>query len=232
MKKAIAPFGIGAVVLGFLIQGAEAKKVDYEIDGQRYSYELTNREQVEIARKRIEAANAANAAKARADAKRASDPIAAVFGSQLDREAEQAQANLKRLIAEQEQSAAEAKRRQAAQAAKKSQRPDAITADQKEPEVAQRGQPGAETASAALSGPAAGDVADNPPPAPLKLKSVFFDFESGIKTTVMGDGALHEEPFDPAALSGLITENGNLRAAHRNPNDVAVTGSNLRGKSQ
>jgi hypothetical protein len=232
MKTALAPFGIASVVLGLLVQGAEAKKVDYEIDGQRYSYESTNRQQVEVARKRIEAANAAKAAKARADAKRASDPFAAIFGSQADQEAEQAQASLKRLIAEQEQAAAEAKRRQQS-ASKNTQRPEAASAGEKEPEAVSDGQAGAQIASAGPSKPIDAGSAENPTPIQPRLRSVSFDFESGIKTTVMGDGALHEEPFDPAALSSFISENGSLtKAVDRNRNEVEITGSTPRVTSQ
>lgn len=66
----------------------------YEIDGQRYSYSTNNIQQVKEARQRIEAANAAAAAKARAEAERAANPFARIFGSQAQREAAEAQARL------------------------------------------------------------------------------------------------------------------------------------------
>jgi len=57
---------------------ARAKMVYYEINGQRYSYSTNNRAQVKEARQRIDAANAAEAAKAKAQAERSANPLVAV----------------------------------------------------------------------------------------------------------------------------------------------------------
>jgi hypothetical protein len=60
----------------------------------------------------------------------------------------------------------------------------------------------AERASGALSGP--GDSSSprlvSAPPEP---KSVLFDFQLGVKTTVFADGTSVEERFDPASVKGL-----------------------------
>jgi hypothetical protein len=42
------------------------------------------------------------------------------------------------------------------------------------------------------------------PPSP-EPKSVFFDFQSGVKTTVLMDETSVEEPFDPASMKGLAS---------------------------
>jgi hypothetical protein len=39
-----------------------------------------------------------------------------------------------------------------------------------------------------------------------KVKSVSFDIQTGIKTTIMIDGAIEEEPFDSSVLSFLAPE--------------------------
>jgi hypothetical protein len=40
------------------------------------------------------------------------------------------------------------------------------------------------------------------------LKAVVFDVGSGIKTTIMIDGSIHEELFDSSVLSKLTPEHG------------------------
>ena len=72
--------------------------VRYEINGQRYSYNTNNREQVEEARRRLAAANAAYAAWLKAQAERASNPLARVLGSPTQREATEAQARLRHVL--------------------------------------------------------------------------------------------------------------------------------------
>jgi hypothetical protein len=41
-----------------------------------------------------------------------------------------------------------------------------------------------------------------------KVKTISFDVQSGIKTTVMLDGAVEEEPFDSSVLAQLAPEQG------------------------
>ena len=82
MHKGLGFFAGGLASLAML-GGAQAKMVRYEINGQRYSYNTNNREQVEEARRRIAAANAAYAAWLKAEAERASNPLARVLGRAL-----------------------------------------------------------------------------------------------------------------------------------------------------
>ena len=67
MHKGLGFFagGLASLVIG----GAQAKMVRYEINGQRYSYNTNHREQVEEARRRLAAANAAYAAWLKAQAR-------------------------------------------------------------------------------------------------------------------------------------------------------------------
>src|SRR5215208_1367001 len=96
MGKSLALFA--AVASLAMLGAAQAKMVRYEINGQRYSYNTNNREQVEEARLRIAAANAAYAAWLKAEAERASNPLARVLGSPTQREAAEAQARLRHVL--------------------------------------------------------------------------------------------------------------------------------------
>jgi len=44
------------------------------------------------------------------------------------------------------------------------------------------------------------------------VKSVTFDVEAGIKTTIMKDGSIEEEPFDSGMLSSLLSEHGSTNS--------------------
>src|SRR5918997_640912 len=92
--------GCGVIALGVCAAAgsAQAKLVRYEIDGKRYSYSTNNIQQTREARRRIEAANAAAAAKTRAEAELAVNPIARLFGSRAQREAAEAQARLQQSV--------------------------------------------------------------------------------------------------------------------------------------
>src|SRR5215212_5140647 len=85
---------LGALTAALLAAAPEAraKMVYYEINGQRYSYSTNNRAQVREARQRIDAANAADAAKAKAQAERSANPLVAVFGSKVQSDAKEAEA--------------------------------------------------------------------------------------------------------------------------------------------
>src|SRR5215203_7310162 len=86
--------GVATVALGVSV--AEAKMVRYEVNGQRFSYSTGDRAQFELARQRINAANAAVAARAKANAELAANPLVRAFGSQSQNEAKAAEANLTR----------------------------------------------------------------------------------------------------------------------------------------
>ncbi len=179
---------------------AEAKMVTYEVDGQRYSYSTNNNAQTAAARRHMAAAQAYAAAKAKVEAERSSNPLASVFGSSAQRELEQAKAALEQ---------ARPGTSVAAGPVTAPARPSRERADQGEtPAPAQEAAPRSARASRADAAreaqtqdvpvqPARAAVA--PAPAP-KVKQVSFDAVSGIKTTFMTDGTVHEEPFDGTQL--------------------------------
>src|SRR4051794_40068773 len=91
-------FFAGGIASLVMLGGAQAKMVRYEINGQRYSYNTNDREQVQEARRRLAAANVAYAAWLKAEAERASNPLAPVLGSPAQREAAEAQTRLKHFL--------------------------------------------------------------------------------------------------------------------------------------
>lgn len=210
MNKVMILLGASAFALGLMSDGAEAKKRTYEIDGQRFTYDTKDPDQVALARKRIEAANAADAAKAKADAEKAATPLVEVFGSPVQREAAEAQAKLQQALAEQGEPVEPVKRVEARSRATK-------TSDEQPNETA--GSAPVKEQVAALEQPRPVKPAEAPRPriaepvtieaAPgRKVKAISFDVEAGTKTTVMADGAVEEEPFDTAMLARLIAESG------------------------
>ncbi len=203
------------MMFGVMIHDAEAKKVTYEINGKRYSYSTNNNAQTAQARRRIEAARIAEAAKAKAEAEKSKNPLAAAFGSPAQKEAAEAQSRLQQVLAENgpviEESGAPPERRgdrraKPAADAKPAQRTAALeqkpVSPAKTPVVA---------ASPAVAMPALAPAVAEPlkvEHAVKRVKSISFDVESGIKTTVMVDGTMEEEPFDSSVLSQLAPDQG------------------------
>jgi hypothetical protein len=209
MTKVLMTLGASVVALGALLGGVEAKTVFYEINGQRYSYDTNNRQQTAAARKRIEAAKTAEAATAQAAAERASNPLAAIFGSQTQREADAAQAQLQQIVAEQE---AAGKRQPAVPATKDESVAKPANGQAGETSVNER-EPAAAVAIAATQPaavhPIAQDLRDPADPARPEglsraaIRLISLDAETGIKTVIRVDGSIHEELFDPSVLSTL-----------------------------
>jgi hypothetical protein len=206
MIKVLTTLGASVVALGAFLGGVEAKTVFYEINGQRYSYDTNNRQQTATARKRIEAAKTAEAATSQAAAERASNPLVAIFGSQTQREAEAAQAQLQQIVAEQE---AAGKRQPAVQATKDDSVAKLANGQAGETSVKER-EPAAAVATAATQPaavhPIAQDLRDPARPEGLSraaIRLISLDAETGIKTVIRVDGSIHEELFDPSVLSTL-----------------------------
>jgi hypothetical protein len=221
MNKTLRIVAASTFMIGAAIVGAEAKKVSYDINGQRFTYDTSNPAQVEIARKRIEAANAADAAKAKADAERVQNPLVATFGSPIQREAAQAKARLDQILAEQAQADAALKRQRSVRDEPRRKQADesaspASTSPESTPDKVGATAPGEQPAPAAAAeqspAPSAPKPATaeapavqpvQPEGAPPTIKSVSFDVASGIKTTVMTDGSIREEPFDSSTLAQI-----------------------------
>jgi hypothetical protein len=98
MRKGLGLF-VGGLASLAMLGGSQARMVRYEINGQRYSYNTNNRQQVEEARRRLAAANAAYAARLKAEAERRANPLVRVLGSHTQREAAAALARLRHVMA-------------------------------------------------------------------------------------------------------------------------------------
>jgi hypothetical protein len=216
-----------AVALAAMIGGAQAKMVRYEINGQTYWYSTNNRQQTEEARQRISAANAAAAAKSKADAELAANPLAGIFGTETQRQAKDAQARFEQAVsrpaASADQSVAPEKSKRVTRAPAKASPERPAPAEARKPPLlakarserlarAEAKKPPEPTKRSARVVPAqpavvpvkriAEPAEKDGPPKPA-VKSVSFDLSSGIKTIEMTDGTVHEEPFDAKALSKL-----------------------------
>jgi len=218
MRKSLGFFAAGGLASLAMLTGAQAKMVRYKINGQRYSYDTNNRQQVEEARWRIAAANAAYAAWVKAEAERASNPLATLLGSPTQREAADAQARLKQVISsppakamagsEADGRAAAAERTRVARepTPRKEAIPGFVPRAEPEhpgkPKVAARPKPSAlAVTTEKASTPTSAKVAARPKARQLAVQSIHFDPDTGIKTTLMTDGTVHEEPFEPPAAA-------------------------------
>ncbi len=209
MKRILAIGGASALTLGVLVDCVEARPRSFEVGGRRYPYETSNSQQVAAARKLIDAANAADAAKAKADVENTANPLVRILGSQTQREATEAQARLDQAIAAHEQASAPVQRQSVRQVT--------TGGELRRTEADEQVRRGA-GATAERQGPSSKSEQVHPKPkvsnevgsdlgtsvkprrspdaAQPAVKSVFLDPASGIKTTFMRDGSIHEEPID------------------------------------
>ncbi len=104
MRKNIALLGAAGISASLVVGSAEAKLIRYEINGQRYSYSTNNIQQTKEARQRIEAAAAAEAARAQAHAEAAENPLVRIFGSPAQRQAAEAQGRVQQAVSTEGQS--------------------------------------------------------------------------------------------------------------------------------
>jgi len=227
LSKHAGLIGAVALVVGALTGEAKAKVVQYEINGQLYSYDTDDRPLAEKAQRLIEAARAAEAAKAQAAAERARFPLVNLLGSPAQREAVQAQARLQQIIPEARLAASAAP--EPVNSSRMVRRPVRSGVDAKTrraaPEVkaeldntpAHRQAANIATAKPEGVKPTAGGAAPDPRKAGVvfssgtessgsqtpTLRAITFDLGSGIKTVQMTDGTLHEEALDSSTLSKL-----------------------------
>jgi hypothetical protein len=201
MMKPLVLIGATAIALGITVESVEAKKVTYEINGKRYSYSTNNRAQVAAARKRIEAAKAADAAKAERD----NNPLVSIFGSQVQREAEESKARVEQLAVEKGKAPTLKPTPAASSEPRKKDAKETIQTAAVQPEQIR---PKPTLVAAAMPSAAAIALLNAKSPTTPMVKSVYFDAESGIKTIVMTDGSIHEESFDSSVLSRLASDDG------------------------
>jgi hypothetical protein len=97
--KSALPFVVSALTFAAGAVPAEAKIIQYEINGQVYSYNSRSRAQVEAARLRINAANRADELREQARTERESNFFIRFFGSATQTAAAQAETELQRILA-------------------------------------------------------------------------------------------------------------------------------------
>jgi len=221
MRNIVAIAGTFALVLGVLAECAEAKTMVFEAAGRRYSYETTKAEQVAAARKLIDAANAADAAKATADAERQANPLVAIIGSSAQKAATEAQSRLDQAIATYEQETASMQRQPASREAEagksgpagreQNRRRAAARPKGKVAPSEDESAPGASQEATAARSTRSSPIQ---PPAPTQptVKNVISDPSSGIRTIFMTDGSIREEPIDGAKPS-ISSDRGDAGAS-------------------
>ena len=234
MRKGLGLF-VGGLASLAMLGGSQARMVRYEINGQRHSYNTNNRQQVEEARRRLAAANAAYAARLKAEAERRANPLVRVIGSHTQREAAEALARLRHVMASsppaEPTAGSEIGRRAAAAervAREQTPRKEAIPGFVPRAEPEPPGTPHKLAARPKSSAPVERAEKPAPPkrakvasrPKPTKepeVQSVHFDPDTGIKTTVMTDSSVHEEPFEPrpAASSRQQPKTEDMSGLHK-----------------
>lgn len=206
MRKTFTLLGASVVIFGIMNSAGEARLVRYEINGKQYSYSTNNIAQTAEAKKRIAAAKAAEAAKAKAVAEKSKFPLTAAFGSQAQKDAEETEKQLQQILAgkspadETEEPFVKVSSNRDGKAQDK---PSRQATASKPPQKAV-----APIRSQAMSLPRVVPVVAEPldAAAATKLKSITFNVESGIRTIIKVDGTIEEEPFDSRVLSYLIPE--------------------------
>ncbi len=205
MRKTFTLLGASVVIFGIMNSAGEARLVRYEINGKQYSYSTNNIAQTAEAKKRIAAAKAAEAAKAKAVAEKSKFPLTAAFGSQAQKDAEETEKQLRQILAKAPADEAEEPfvKVSSDRDGKAQDKPSRQATVSKPPQKAV-----APIRSQAVSLPRIVPVVAEPldAAAATKLKSITFNVESGIRTIIKVDGTIEEEPFDSRVLSYLIPE--------------------------
>jgi hypothetical protein len=205
MKTLAAITALSALSFVGMIDRAHARIRSFEVVGRQFSYETTRPQQVAAARQLIAAANAADAAKAKAEAELAANPLAKLLGTQAQKEAVEAQAMLDQAIAAskldnglQQQQPGRQGQVVERSTATENQPSQSATAPVEKRAASNKGREADERATEAASSARASAASEpqgrgrHQPP----VKSVFLDADSGIKTIFMADGSIHEEPID------------------------------------
>jgi hypothetical protein len=209
MNKALILLGASILTHGMMSNGAEARLVRYEINGKQYSYSTNNRAQTAEAKKRIAAAKAAEAAKAKAEAERTKNPLAAAFGSTTQKEAKEAEDRLQKILSgpTEYMAVSQPVRNRVGNSDKKPEdtQPRQVATKPPQKPIAVIRTPARPVLAAAATGALV--IAEPVDPQPqVKVKSVSFDMQTGIKTTIMINGEIEEEPFDSGAVAFLAPE--------------------------
>jgi hypothetical protein len=228
MNKGLAALGLSAIAWGMMLAPVSARIIRYEINGKYYTYDSTRPEQIAVARKVIEAANAADQAQAIANAERESNPLTTIFGSKAQQAAAQAKAHLERVLAAESQAI-----NAAARPASRSAEPSRAAAPTRPARSEEKVEP---RRSAAVEAPRVEPENDAPVPTPSdsespELRSVFLDPETGIRTTFMADGTVREELAEAAARTDDMKEGDHLARQQQDESTADTTGSTTRRKA-
>lgn len=205
MKTFVAIATLSALSLVGMIDFAQARARTFEVGGRQFSYETTRPQQVAAARQLIAAANAADAAMAKAEAELAANPLAKLLGTQAQKEAVEAQAMLAQAIAASKLDNGPRQQQPPRQAqvverrtATENQPSQSATAPIEKRAASNKGREADERATEAASSARASTASEPQGTGPHQptVKSVFLDAATGIKTIFMADGSIHEEPID------------------------------------
>jgi hypothetical protein len=211
MNKTLILLGASILTHGMMFSGAEARLVRYEINGKQYSYSTNNRAQTAEAMKRIAAAKAAETAKGKAEAEKTQNPLAAAFGSATQKEAKEVEQRLQQILSEPAEYMAVSQPVQdrGGVSDNKPQNKQSRLVGTKTPQkpITVVRTPARPILASAVSGSLViAESIDFQPQVKTKVKSVSFDMQTGIKTTIMINGDIEEEPFDSSALAFLTPE--------------------------
>jgi hypothetical protein len=217
MKTFAAVTTLSALSFVGMIDFAHARARTFEVGGDQFSYETTRPQQVAAARQLIAAANAADAAKAKAKAELSANPLAKLLGTQAQKQAVEAQAMLDQAIAayklnngvQQQQSAGQGQvveRRTATE----NQPSQSATAPIEKRAASNKGREADEGAIEAASSARASTASEPQGTGRHQptVKSVFLDAATGIKTIFMVDGSIHEEPIDESKAAAASRSGG------------------------
>ncbi len=204
-------FVVSVLTFAAIAVPAEAKIIQYEINGQVYSYSSKSRPEIEAARVRINAANRADELREQARAERDSNFLVRLFGSPVQTAAAQAEAELQRTLAtalatevrerivyapepvvtgssrKKQSKVAKGKSTQVAKSTRGSTRRDAVARVTSTPTHI--------TVEPLRSGASSSGV-----------RSVTIDIDKGTQTTMMRNGSVREQPVD----RGLYREDPGL----------------------
>ena len=196
--KSVVPFAVSALTFAAIAAPAEAKIIQYEINGQIYSYNSQSRAQIEAARVRINAANRVDELREQARAERDSNFFVRLFGSPIQTAAAQAETELQRTLAM--PTTTEVRQRivyapEPTRTGSSRQTAEVVNGN-RTPAVASKGKTRRVAVARIISTPTHITVEPVRSARNSEVSSVTIDVESGIQTTMMRDGSVRQHPVN------------------------------------
>jgi hypothetical protein len=195
--KSALPFAVSAITFTAIAGPVEAKTIQYEINGQVYSYSSKSRAQIEAARVRIDAANRADQLREQARAERESKFFVRLFGSPTQTAAAQAETELQRILST--TATPEAKERIV-----DATKPAVIGSSRKTAKVVKVKKTQVVTSKGKTRRVAVARIKSTPTHITVEpvrsatnsgVRSVTIDVDSGTQTTTMRDGSVRQQPI-------------------------------------